>query len=360
MRGVIVSCGIGIVAVAASLVHATAEAAADRPHAASPLAPAAGISAAQRARLAERLRLVDAIVRAIDADLRAGDLAAERRAWTLEALYAMPLETLHGLGTPAKFAALRDAIAATQASGAKALGAGASDLVYRPITPCRYIDTRIVGGQITAPRSYNLGLTGAAYGGAGACNPVSASGVNNADDFAAVSMNVAIVSPAFAPGFLGARPAGSSNTTALVNWYLAGPAIQASNAGVITTAQGAGDEIEFFGTQTDIVVDVMGVFTRPDATALDCTTIRTQGAGTANLPTGTDFVFPLASACATGYTAVGIGCEYGPVAPAGLTLTSASTPGALFYACAWRNDTGSTLDQASFNTHTRCCRVPGR
>jgi len=318
------------------------------------------ITPEQRARLAERLQLVDQIVRVVDADLRASTTAAEQRKWLQEALYTMSLEKLRALGVPTTFVAASDAIVRAQKTTEKAIGDASTDLVYRPITPCRYIDTRNVGGPITSPRSYDLGLTGATYGGSAGCNPVSASGVGSVDEIAAVSINVAIVSPAFQPGFLGVRPAGSSNTTAFVNWYLAGPTIQASNAGVVTTAQGAGNDIEFFGTQTQVVVDVMGVFSRPDATALECVTIRTQGAGTNNLPTATDYVFPIPSVCTTGYTAVAIGCEYGPAAPAGLTLTSASTPGAVFYACAWRNDTGATLDQASFNTHTRCCRVPGR
>lgn len=323
-------------------------------------AVAAPVTAEQRARLAERLQLVDQIVRVVDADLAANANAAERRQWLQEALYLMPLEKLRTLGVPPTFSAASDAIARAQKTTVKAIGDTSIDLVYRPITPCRYIDTRIVGGPIVAPRSYDLGLTGATYGGSAGCNPVAASGVGNINEIAAVSVNVAIVSPTVQPGFLGVRPAGSTNTTAFVNWYLSGPTIQASNSGVVTTAQGAGDDIEFFGSPTQVVVDVMGVFARPAATALDCVTIRTQGSGVNNLPTATDYVFPIPSVCTAGYTAVATGCEYGPAAPGGLTLTSASTPGTAFYTCAWRNDTGATLDQANFNTHTRCCRLPGR
>ncbi|MEP6678567.1 MAG: hypothetical protein ABJB78_04665 [Betaproteobacteria bacterium] len=321
---------------------------------------ATSITPEQRARLAERLQLADQVVHAVAADLRASANAVERRQWLQEALYTMPLEKLRTLGVPPTFQAVSDAIARAQKTTAKAIGDTSTDLVYRPITPCRYIDTRNVGGPITTPRSFDLGLTGATYGGSLGCNPVAASGVGNVNEIAAVSINVAIVSPTAQPGFLGVRPAGSSNTTAFVNWYLSGPTIQASNSGVVTAAQGAGDDIEFFGSPTQVVVDVMGVFARPAATALDCVTLRTQGSGTNNLPTATDYVFPIPSVCTTGYTAVSVGCEYGPAAPAGLTLTSASTPGANFYACAWRNDTGTTLDQSNFNTHTRCCRLPGR
>ena len=319
------------------------------------------ITAEQRARLAERLTLVEHIARVVEPDLRASEVAAERRQWMLESLYMMPLEKLHALGVPGSFRGVGDAIAAAHKTTLKAIGDASSDLVYRPITPCRYIDTRNVGGPITSPRSYDLSLTGDVYGGILACSPVAASGVGNVDEIAAVSINVAIVSPAFQPGFLGVRPVGSSNSTAFVNWYQSGPTVQASNSGVVTTAQGVGNDIEFFGTQTEIVVDVMGVFTRPNATALQCQTKTTNGAGTGNLPTNTEYSFPLPTVCDAGYTAIAVSCEYGPVSLAGLALISvgpANPPG--FYSCLWRNSTGSTLNQSDFHTDTRCCRVPGR
>ena len=336
--------------VGASLVLATAGAA---------FATDTGITPQQRERLAERLRLVDQIVRVVDPELRASEVGADRRQWLLESLYLMPLEKLRALGVPASFRGVTDAIARADKTAVKAIGSTSTDLVYRPITPCRYIDTRIVPAAL--PHSYDLGVTGTTGGGSAGCNIVAASGVNNADDFAAISMNVAIVNPSAAPGFLGARPNGSANSTALVNWYQVGPTVQASNAGVVTTSQGAGNEIEFFGTQTNFVVDVMGVFTRPDATPLDCTTVSTTGTGTFP-PGGDSLFFNVPTVCPTGYTGVGIGCEYGPASAPGLSLISVgvadSTTG--FLTCVWRNQTGTTLDYTNFHTHTRCCRVPGR
>ena len=328
---------------------------------ASAASSGAGITDAQRARLAERLRLAEQVVRVVDADARSATVTAERRQWLLDSLYLMPLEKLRAMGTPPTFDAAAAAVAAAgaQKTSTKALGDAASDLVYRPITPCRYIDTRNV--PQTLPATFNLGTTGNVYGGSAACNIVTASGVANADDFAAVSMNIAIVNPNFAPGFLGARPNGSVNSTALVNWYQVGPIVQASNAGVVTTAQGAGDEIQFFGTQTQFVVDVMGVFTKPDATPLDCTTVTTAGTGT--FPTGGDSLFfNVPTVCPSGYTGVAVGCEYGPTAAPGLALISVGVADPLtgFLTCVWRNETGTTLNYSNFHTHTRCCRVPGR
>jgi hypothetical protein len=327
---------------------------------------AQGISDVQRARLAEKLQLVDRIVQLAERSEGTTGLSPERRSWLRESLYMMPLDTVRSLGAPSGFAATRDAIMAAQKIALKALGDPGSDLVYRPITPCRYIDTRVTGVPVgSSPYSVDLGVTGATYGGSGGCNPVVASGVANADDFAAISMNVAIVTPQFAPGFIGARPAGSSQVTALVNWFQTGANVQASNAAVVTTKQGAGDEIEFFGTPTHLVVDVMGVFTRPDATALDCQSPSPgqAGLGTANVPPGSAFTDLFqAPACAAGYAAVALGCEYGPVAPAGLALTSVGVPDPAtgFVACSWFNGSASTLDKSNFHIHTRCCRVPGR
>ena len=327
---------------------------------------AQGITDAQRARLAEKLQLIDRIVQAAERSEGTQHLAPERLNWLRESLYMMSVDTIRSLGVPASFAASRDAIRTVQKVAPKALGDPSLDLVYRPITPCRYIDTRVTGIPLgSSPYSVNLGVTGASYGGSAGCNPVAASGVANADDFAAISMNVAIVTPQLAPGFVGARPAGSSQVTALVNWFQTGANVQASNAAVVTTKQGAGDEIEFFGTPTELVVDIMGVFTRPDATALDCQSPSPgqSGLGTANVAPGSSFTDLFqAPACAAGYAAVALGCEYGPVAPAGLALTSVGVPDPAtgFVACSWYNGSASTLNKSDFHIHTRCCRVPGR
>jgi hypothetical protein len=327
---------------------------------------AQGITDVQRARLAEKLQLIDRIVHVAEASEDTRGLSVERQNWLRESLYMMSLDAVRALGVPSTFAATRDGIRTAQKIAAKALGDASNDLVYRPITPCRYIDTRVTGVPVgSSPYSVDLGVTGSTYGGSGGCNPVVASGVANADDFAAISMNVAIVNPQFFPGFIGARPAGSPLVTALVNWYQGGAIVQASNAAVVTTKQGAGDEIEFFGTPTDLVVDIMGVFTRPDATALDCQSPSPgqAGLGTANVPPGSSFTDLFqAPACAAGYAAVSLGCEYGPVAPAGLALTSAGVPDPAtgFVACSWFNGSASTLDKSNFHIHTRCCRVPGR
>src|SRR5437660_7136094 len=71
----------------------------------------AAITTEQRTRLSLRLRLIDQIVRAVDADLRAGENAKARRQWMLESLYSMPLEKLQSLAPASSFQILSQAIA---------------------------------------------------------------------------------------------------------------------------------------------------------------------------------------------------------------------------------------------------------
>ncbi|HEU5478230.1 MAG TPA: hypothetical protein VFU90_00280 [Candidatus Tumulicola sp.] len=335
--------------------------------------PSSTITPAQRARLAEKLRLVDQIV-GVAAETNDGSaVTPEQLRWLRESLYMLPLAEVQAIGIPGGFRSAATAVSSTQRSPrvAKALGDPTTDLVYRPITPCRYIDTRVKPPMVgSTPYGVDLGQTGASYGGSAGCNIVTAAGLTDASDIAAVNMNVGIVNPQFQPGFLGARPAGSANSTSMVNWYQAGPTVQASNAGAVTTSGAAtgSNQIEFFGTPTDLVVDVLGVFARPGATPFNCNFAQLDGTGTGNVAIGAQFTIPSPpQACQTGFTPVGLGCTYGPVAPAGLSLVSKSIavaptdfPQPGFASCAWVNGSTTALNGSDFHAITRCCQVPGR
>jgi len=214
------------------------------------------ITEQQRARLAEKLALVDRIMVAVTASTDTS--TNDQRQWLRERLYGAPLAQLQAMGSPSSFQAATAALTRS-AVMTKDLGDFGTDLVYRPITPCRYIDTRNVGGPIVGMRDFALINTGATYGGSGACNPVATAPSGSTAFIAAININVTIIGPGTAPGFIGARPAGGSNTTSLVNWYEGGPTVQAANAAVVST--GNGGQIEFFGSPVNIVVDVMGIFT---------------------------------------------------------------------------------------------------
>ena len=52
----------------------------------------------------------------------------------------------------------------------KSLGDSANDLVYKPIAPCRFVDTRVAGGKIAGSRTFDISQAGNVYGGDVNCN----------------------------------------------------------------------------------------------------------------------------------------------------------------------------------------------
>ena len=344
----------GALAMAAGTAVQAAPARIDRATAAS---QGAGITAEQRAMLAEKLALVDRIMRASGASQPGTQVSADQQRWMQESLYRLPLAKLRTMGVPSGYDAAASAIASAKADvareGIAKLGQASTELVYYPITPCRFIDTRVVGGRIVLSRTYDLDLTGDVYGGSAACNPKAAVG-NDSNNIGAISMNVAIVDPTQFPGFLGARPFGSTNLTSLVNWYQAGPTVQASNAGIVTTDQSlALDEIEFFGSTTHLVVDVLGLFAAPTSTPLDCVTgTLTQ---TAVNTTTRDYSLQ-ASGCPTGYGMVSNSCNaIGDLA--GVRQAGGGVQTANDARCIGRYEGGSS---ATIINVPWCCRIPGR
>lgn len=222
------------------------------------------ITDVQRTRLAEKLALVDRIMAVLAAQPEGSTV--DQRRWLRERMYDMRLAQLQEMGSPSTFEAAAAALAKAAVT-TKELGDRQSDLVYRPINPCRYIDTRNVGGPIVGSRGFDLSQTGAAYGGSGACDPKVTAPFGAVSAIGAIALNVTIIGPGIAPGFIGVRPTGSSNTTSLVNWYEGGPTVQAANEGVVSINQFGTDQIEFFGSPTNIVVDVLGIFTMPEHAA---------------------------------------------------------------------------------------------
>lgn len=274
--------------------------------------------------------------------------SATQKQWLLESLYGMPLEQIRVLGTPGSYAATVSAMSTAKTS-TKLLGDAQNDLVFRPIQPCRFIDTRNIGGPISGSRDYDLDNTGTTYGGVGACDPKASAG-GNADNIGGIAINLTIVGPTVSPGFMGARPFGSTNTTSMVNWYQTGPTVQAANASVVMTDQsGATDEIEFFGSPTDIVVDIFGVFTAPAPTALDCTAVTLVSP---SIPTGQrTFAQPT---CAAGYTVTGGGVAAATNDNQIIEASEARSNG--WFTSVLNNSGGSRI----FTFSATCCRVPGR
>lgn len=332
--------------------------------------PAAAQSAAtpdQVARLQEKLRLIGQILGASSASVQAQPNAAEAAKWAREAMYGMSLEQVSAVGMPTTFRALSDSIAKARVTP-KALGAASTDLVFFPFPPCRYIDTRNVGGKITGARGFDFANSGNTYGGDVACNLATLSGASQ-NAIAAVSLNMTIVdtSTAAAPGFATARPAGATQSTALVNWTVSSAGFQLGNAAVITTDQsGSTNELEIFTSgAVHAIVDVAGVFAAPTATALACVNVFNATTSTLAPNSFTQFQDADIVACPTGYTATNFIWDYvsgsGGMAPWENAIANAQPTGNISLGFTHvppnASSAGTTI---TFTPGRRCCRVPGR
>jgi hypothetical protein len=246
---------------------------------------ASRVTAKQMERLTARLDTAARIVERLTPEAQHRGLGAGWRQSSLQKLAPLSLDALARIeqrvfDLDAFNIAIADAAtgsAATTIGDPQALGSPTSDLVYTPIAPCRFIDTRNVGGKINGFREFGLHLSGAAYGGSGACELPALFGVSP-DGFGALALNITIVdtSTASTPGFLAVKPTAAAPATSLLNWYVAGPQVQLANQGIVTVNQDAGSPIEFViqtAGAVHVVADVFGAFIAPAATPLFVTRV---------------------------------------------------------------------------------------
>ena len=302
-----------------------------------------------------RFERAQAIVRNVAADAERLRLHAGWESATLSSLLARPSAELAAIAGTTQYATLFDRAKASP----KALGDPSTDLVFRPVTPCRIIDTRFVGGKITGARSYDTstmpcGLSGFADGA-----------------IAALVINVTVVdTSAQAPGFLTIRPEGATGTSALLNWFISSPTAQISNAAIVPIDQGApANDLEIVtSSAVDVIVDLFGLFLSPGATPLQCETPRNPMGAAADLAPGAKAVY--GANCSAGYVLTGGGCQYF-TSPDGNAPTADDNKVLLHrsyqpidlagvpenrWVCHWTNNDTITW---RVQTRARCCRVPG-
>jgi hypothetical protein len=225
-----------------------------------------------------------------------------------------------------------------------------ADLVFTPVTPCRIVDTRVSLGPIPSGGTRDFAAWGQPNYGAWGGTSSSDCGMLN-DHPVAVMLNVVSVRSVAAgyatvySGDLGAVPAASS-----INYDTG--AIE--NSIVVTKIGAVYPDFKIYTYQaSNYVVDIVGYFAPPHATALECTDVASGVINIAAGARGTG-TMPFCDTAA-GYTAV-----FGGIAATGnsdnQTLNALDTdPTGFFYSMT--NNSGATK---SFMTHTRCCRVPGR
>jgi len=233
------------------------------------------------------------------------------------------------------------------------IGDSGHDLVYTPITPCRILDTRAGAGHrgsITGPLA-----PGATYSFDVAGGDAAACGVPYGPATAAVLNFVAVL------------PAGSGNLQA---WPWSSPATPAPNAAVLNYGSGFNianglvvpfcdptvvgtcpDDlfVKANGNGTHLVVDVLGYFSAPEATPLECAT------ATASFSADSGEAMDATATCDAGYQVTGGGLDYSTL-PATGTYIHMSARSGNGWRCQGFND-GSSSWQGT--CQAVCCRTPG-
>jgi hypothetical protein len=164
---------------------------------------------------------------------------------------------------------------------------------------------------------------------------------------AAILVNFTVVTPATG-GYITAYPANVADVdkplAATVN-FTAGSVI-GNNATVKLNQTGSGDDFKIYSTSNvHVVADIVGYYSKPVATALDCVTTASTtvavAAGNTNIAS--------APACAASYTSTGLYCN-----------TNSSD--LLAYAFVGNTCAAKNTGAASQNliVSQRCCRIPGR
>ena len=231
----------------------------------------------------------------------------------------------------------------------KALGSDTFDLVYTPITPCRIGDTRQgFGGAVPVAGTYNYLAHGLENYGFQGGNDQSDCGMSTRTP-AAVALNVTVVGAA-QPGFATIYPSDAVRPIASSLNFSAGDTL--ANMIIVKTAVSGATDFSlysFTGSPTHYVMDLVGYFDEPAATALSCitaTTTRTVDPGSASSAT---------PVCSAAYTVTGGGVTAVP--STGMKFLGSSPHSSINgWYTAIVNEGNSSF---TANHFSRCCRVPG-
>ncbi|HEX6738645.1 MAG TPA: hypothetical protein VF310_10250 [Vicinamibacteria bacterium] len=228
---------------------------------------------------AERLARAEAVVkRAESASLR--EFAPAYRAQALRALAALDEEELqaHEKRDP------------SQGMGLLALGDSAAQLVYTPVAPCRIVDTRVAGGQLTPGSIRDFRVTGTSSlagqgGSATGCNVPFGPATSAVINFVAVNPAGAGNLRAWA---YSTPPVGPPNTSIINYTQVPGAVLNLANGMVVplcdsdaTTCPNLDLRVRADVAATHLVADVVGYFERfPKEQIRSFTVVDTQATDT--------------------------------------------------------------------------------
>jgi len=233
----------------------------------------------------------------------------------------------------------------------QAIGDTFADLTYTPLAAgrCRIADSRVINSPLPSAVERHITVTFLnSYGFQGGSGPYPGGGGSFACGLpnypTAFAISVTLLDPA-GDGTFKLYPFFKPHQTAATSIFNAGTFGASENLIVTACVECANDISIRTSAQVHYVIDVIGYFMRPVATALSCvetavTTTNVAAGATANI------VAPL---CAAGYTQTATNCE------------SASWQMPFVYlkagACSAQNNSNAAATLRSSRT---CCRVPGR
>lgn len=260
-----------------------------------------------------------------------------------------PLPMLRRAADAPGFVAMNNALLAmpAPAGDAKALGDPGQDLVYVPVTPCRILDTRIIGGPIPANSFRDFDLTDviryAPQGGdTSNCN------VGDKGSFAAAAINFTVVNPSI-DGYITAFPYLSSMPVAATLNYKAGDIRNGLSITRLDQSAATNEFSVYSFAQTHLVADIVGYFAAPKATALECVNLSTPAT---NIPAG---VLTFSSPnCPVGYIAVSGSCRNENLAAPIYNMGGQTSD--TQHTCQYYSSGGTR----PLTAHVRCCRIPGQ
>lgn len=319
-----------------------------RPASAKVTAGAKRITPRQRETTQARIQLATAVVHRLEPEASARGLAEGWQRPALETLLPLSLKALQRVSDQVVNLDSLAPAAAAAAEDPNLLGDPNEDLVFTPIAPCRFIDTRFyAGGAINGTRDFDLDVAGSTYGGSAACTPAATLGASG-DAIGAIAANLTIVGPVAAPGFLAVKPTAASALSSLLNWYDAGTSVQVANAGIFQTANGVANFTIQTSASTDVIMDILGAFIEPEATSLQILVLD----DTVAIGVGEDGS-ALSPSCPAGYALTGGGCG---TAHTNHFLENSEPSNNEWY-CYSNNDSGVASALTAFAV---CSRVPGR
>ena len=182
-----------------------------------------------------------------------------------------------------------------------------------------------------------------------ACNSATnCDGVGAAGSFAAAAITFTVVNPP-SQSYITAFPYLATRPFAATMAFHAGGL--ATNTSIVKLDQGASaSELSIYSpSQLHVVGDVIGYFTAPEATALECIEMQSTGLALAGGTTGTIG----SPSCTVGYTIVGGSCSMSSFG--GRVVTTRTQID--HHHCAFANEGAGAATGVAY---ARCCRTPGR